>query len=91
MTPMLDIVIRGGTVIDGTGAPRRQADVGVEGGAIVALGDLQGRTAHRTIDASGLIVAPGFIDSHTHDDLLLLEHPAAHPKLMQGVTTVVTN
>jgi N-acyl-D-amino-acid deacylase len=90
MTPMLDIVIRGGTVIDGTGAPRRQADVGVEGGAIVALGDLQGRAAHRTIDASGLIVAPGFIDSHTHDDLLLLEHPAAHPKLLQGVTTVVT-
>lgn len=87
---MLDILIRGGTVIDGSGAPRRQADVGIAGGSLVALGNLEGRPAHRTIDAAGLIVAPGFIDSHTHDDLLLLEHPAAHPKLLQGVTTVVT-
>ena len=87
---MLDILIEGGDVIDGTGALRRRADVGIEGGSVVAVGDLQGTAAHRRIDASGLIVAPGFIDSHTHDDLLLLEHPAAHPKLLQGVTTVVT-
>ena len=86
---MLDILIEGGEVIDGTGAARRRADVGIEGGAVVAVGDLQGRPAHRRIDAAGLIVSPGFIDCHTHDDLLLLEHPAAHPKLLQGVTTVV--
>ncbi len=86
---MHDLLIQGGMLIDGTGAPRRQADVGITGGAVVAVGDLQGQAAHRRIDASGLIVAPGFIDCHTHDDLLLLEHPAAHPKLLQGVTTVV--
>lgn len=85
---MLDILIHGGQLIDGTGAPRRLADVGIRGGTVVAVGDLQTQAAHRRIDAQGLIVAPGFIDCHTHDDLLLLEHPAAHPKLLQGVTTV---
>jgi N-acyl-D-amino-acid deacylase len=87
---MLDILIHGGTLIDGTGAPRRRADVGIRGGTVVAVGELQSEAAHRRIDAQGLIVAPGFIDCHTHDDLLLLEHPAAHPKLLQGVTTVVS-
>ena len=87
---MHELLILGGTVIDGSGAPRQQADVAVEGGRISAIGDLAGAAAHRCIDARGLIVAPGFIDCHTHDDLLLLEHPAAHPKLLQGVTTVVT-
>lgn len=86
---MFDILIQGGTVIDGSGAPRRRADVGVTGDAIAAVGDLAGHAARRRIDAEGLIVAPGFIDGHTHDDALLLQHPAAHPKLMQGVTTVV--
>ena len=87
---MFDILIRGGTLIDGSGAPRRQADVGITGDTIAAVGDLGGHAARRRIDAEGLIVAPGFIDAHTHDDALLLQHPAAHPKLMQGVTTVVT-
>ncbi len=87
---MLDILIHGGTLIDGTGAPRRRIDVGIRGGTVVAVGELQSEAAHRRIDAQGLIVAPGFIDCHTHDDLLLLEHPAAHPKLLQGVTTVVS-
>jgi N-acyl-D-amino-acid deacylase len=86
---MLDFVIEGGDLIDGTGAPRRRADVGIQQGAVVAIGELHTVASHRRIDARGLIVAPGFIDCHTHDDLLLLEHPAAHPKLLQGVTTVV--
>jgi len=87
---MLDLLIQGGTLIDGSGAPRRRADVGITGGHITALGELVGTPAHRRIDASGCIVAPGFIDSHSHDDLLLLQHPARHPKLLQGVTTVIT-
>ncbi|MBL8330876.1 MAG: D-aminoacylase [Rubrivivax sp.] len=90
MIDSFDILIHGGELIDGTGAPRRRADIGIRGGTVVAVGELQGQTAQRRINAQGLIVAPGFIDSHTHDDLLLLEHPAAHPKLLQGVTTVVT-
>jgi len=87
---VFDILIQGGDLIDGTGAPRRRADVGIREGTVVAVGDLQTQAAHRRIDAQGLIVAPGFIDCHTHDDLLLLQHPAAHPKLLQGVTTVVS-
>jgi N-acyl-D-amino-acid deacylase len=90
---MHDLLIEGGTVIDGSGAPRFAADVAVDGDRIAAVapaGTLAGAAARRRIDARGLVVAPGFIDSHTHDDLLLLDHPARHPKLLQGVTTVVT-
>ncbi|MFY7857356.1 MAG: N-acyl-D-amino-acid deacylase family protein [Rubrivivax sp.] len=87
---MLDLLIEGGEVIDGSGAPRYRADVAVHDGRIVAVGALQGQDARRRLDARGCVVAPGFIDSHTHDDQLLLEHPLRHPKLLQGVTTVVT-
>ena len=88
-TPTYDLLIRGGTVIDGTKAPRFDADVGVRDGRIAAVGDLAGASAARTIDAAGLIVAPGFIDSHTHDDQALLR-PARHGfKVSQGVTTVI--
>ncbi len=85
-----DLLIEGGTVIDGTRAPRFDADVGVRAGRIVAVGDLQGRPAHRRIDARGRIVAPGFIDAHTHDDVALLAQPDMDFKVSQGVTTVVT-
>jgi N-acyl-D-amino-acid deacylase len=85
-----DLVLRGGTVIDGTGAPRAAADVAVSGGRIAAIGRLDGARAECEIDAAGLVVAPGFIDAHTHDDRLLLESPDMAPKASQGVTTVVT-
>jgi N-acyl-D-amino-acid deacylase len=88
-TPTYDLLIRGGTVIDGTKAPRFDADVGIEGDRIVAIGDLAGARAARTIDAAGLIVAPGFIDSHTHDDQALLAQPGMDFKVSQGVTTVI--
>jgi N-acyl-D-amino-acid deacylase len=84
-----DLLIRGGTVIDGTKKPRFEADVGVEGGRIAAVGDLQSATADSAIDAHGRIVAPGFIDSHTHDDQALLAQADMSFKVSQGVTTVV--
>jgi N-acyl-D-amino-acid deacylase len=91
----VDILIRGGTVVDGSGAPRRRADVGVTGDRITFVGDAAASrvTAARTIDASGLVVAPGFIDPHTHTqaDLSSPERHANLAYLMQGVTTVVTN
>jgi N-acyl-D-amino-acid deacylase len=83
------LLIRGGDVIDGTGAPRRRADVAVEGDRIAALGpDLTG-DARRTIEAQGHVVTPGFIDIHSHSDLFYLETPAAESKLRQGCTTEV--
>ena len=88
---MLDLIIEGGCVIDGTGAPRRREDVGVAAGRIALMGDLSAEPARARFDARGRIVAPGFIDAHTHDDRLLLDTPqGAHPKLSQGVTTVIT-
>jgi N-acyl-D-amino-acid deacylase len=87
---MFDVVIERGEVIDGSGSARFLADVGVTAGHIVAIGDLRGASSHRRLNAEGCIVAPGFIDSHTHDDQLLLQHPVRHPKLLQGVTTVIT-
>jgi len=85
-----DLLIEGGTVIDGTKAPRFDADVGLRGGRIVAVGQLQGHAAQRRMSARGKIVAPGFIDAHTHDDLALLTRPGMDFKVSQGVTTVVT-
>lgn len=84
-----DLLITGGTVIDGTRAPRFAADVGLRGGRIVAIGPLAGQATHETLDATGLVVAPGFIDSHTHDDSALLTQPDMPFKASQGVTTVV--
>src|SRR5678815_1044761 len=88
-TPTYDLLIRGGTVIDGSKAPRFDADVAIKDGRIAAVGELAGASAARTIDAAGLIVAPGFIDSHTHDDQALLARPDMGFKVSQGVTTVI--
>lgn len=85
-----DLLLRHGTLIDGTGAARRLADVGIRGARVAAVGDLSDQRGAAEIDAGGRIVAPGFIDSHTHDDRYLLLDPDMPAKLSQGVTTVVT-
>ena len=87
--PAYDLLIRNGTVIDGTRAPRYAADLAVKDGRIAAIGRLAAARADLELDASGRIVAPGFIDAHTHDDRLLLSGPDMAPKASQGVTTVV--
>jgi N-acyl-D-amino-acid deacylase len=84
-----DLLIRNGILIDGTRAPRYAADLAVKDGRIAAIGRLDAAHAERELDASGRIVAPGFIDAHTHDDRLLLSGPDMAPKASQGVTTVV--
>ncbi|MGQ0546390.1 MAG: N-acyl-D-amino-acid deacylase family protein [Betaproteobacteria bacterium] len=84
----MDLVIRNGTLIDGTRAPRRQADVAIKDGKVLCVGKVAGK-AKKEIDATGRIVAPGFIDAHTHDDRLMLSSPDMSPKVSQGVTTVV--
>ncbi len=85
----LDLKVSGGRVADGTGGPLRLADVGIRGEAIVAVGDLSGAEARRTIDATGRLVCPGFIDVHSHSDSYLLLEPSAPSKIFQGVTTEV--
>ncbi|HET6219266.1 MAG TPA: amidohydrolase family protein, partial [Acidobacteriaceae bacterium] len=87
----LDLVIRNGSVLDGSGSPARQVDIGIRGDRVVLIGKSLRQKASRVIDAHGLIVAPGFIDPHTHtfEDL---SNPASSRNdayLMQGVTTVV--
>jgi N-acyl-D-amino-acid deacylase len=91
--PRLDLLIRGGSVVDGSGSQPVSADVGIKGDRIVFIGSSGKRvTAARTIDASGLIVAPGFIDPHTHtsEDLADPVRKSNVNYLMQGVTTVIT-
>jgi len=86
---MLDILIKGGTVVDGTGQSAFKADVGIGDGRIRLIERDMEQEAERTIEAEGLHVAPGFIDPHTHSDLTLLVVPRAESKIRQGVTTEI--
>ena len=85
---MFDLIIKKGKIVDGSGNPWYRADVGVSNGRIQSIGKISSG-ADTTIDAEGLVVAPGFIDSHSHSDLMLMAEPEAMPKIMQGITTEV--
>ena len=85
---MVDLLISNGTVIDGAGTPGFRASVAVTGDTIQIIpGDVSAVAASRTIDATGYVVCPGFIDMHSHSDLRLLTDPAHEAKIRQGVTT----
>ena len=86
---MFDLIVSGGTVLDGTGKPGFRADVGVTGETIEAIGDLSQAETRRVIDATGFAVSPGFIDSHAHSDGVLLLDPQHANGLRQGVTTEI--
>jgi N-acyl-D-amino-acid deacylase len=84
-----DLIIRNAQIVDGSGAPGYSADLAISGGKIAAIGDLSAVDAIAVRDAQGLVLAPGFIDVHTHDDLQVIHAPQMLPKISQGITTVV--
>ncbi len=84
-----DTVISGASIIDGSGGKACRADIGITGDRISNVGKITDIQAHQKVDATGLVVAPGFIDVHTHDDRVLIDEPGMLPKISQGVTTVI--
>jgi len=90
MTTKMDLVIQNGRVIDGTGNPPMRADIAIADGKIVHLAqDFDSSNAKRAIDAEDLVICPGFVDTHSHDDAYLLLNPQCEAKVLQGVTTDV--
>jgi len=85
-----DVVLAGGNVVDGTGAPAFTADVGLRGDRIARIGSIASRSATRVLDIRGLCLAPGFIDIHTHSDRSIFEWPGAESRIRQGCTTEIT-
>lgn len=88
-TPTYDLIIRGGRIVDGTGAAWFRADIALRGNTIAAIGKLNGATAKRVIDANDQIVAPGFIDTHSHSRRMIFEEPKAENYIRQGVTSAI--
>jgi N-acyl-D-amino-acid deacylase len=86
---MFQLIVKGGTVVDGTATPGFRADVGIQAGKFAALGNLDGEPAKRTLDADGLVVSPGWIDIHSHSDFTIMLNPHAESKIRQGITTEV--
>jgi N-acyl-D-amino-acid deacylase len=84
-----NIIIKNGRIVDGSGSPWFYGDVGVKGERIIHVGDLTRFEAERTVDASGLLVCPGFVDVHTHSDASFLVNPKADSKIRQGITTEI--
>ena len=85
-----DLVIRNGHIVDGTGSPWYSGDIAIRGGKIAALGKLDGASAKRSIDARGMVVAPGFIDMLGQSELTMLVDPHLPSKIFQGITTEIT-
>lgn len=88
--PAFDVVVRGGTILDGTGAPGFRADLGINSDTIAAVGAIPADQGRRVVDATGFAVCPGFIDIHTHSDGDIFVYPTADSRVRQGVTTEVT-
>ncbi|HLY20303.1 MAG TPA: D-aminoacylase [Bryobacteraceae bacterium] len=88
--PSFDVVIRNGHIVDGTGSPWYSGDIGIRQGRIAAIGNLSGAAAKRTIDAHGMVVAPGFIDMLGQSELTILVNPHLPSKIYQGITTEIT-
>lgn len=86
---MLDILIKNGFLIDGTGNPRYRCDIGIKGDRIEVIGNLKSETAKRTIDASGKLVCPGIIDAHSHSDVTVEFNPYFESTIRQGITTEI--
>jgi len=85
---MYDLIIKGGRIVDGSGNPWYPGDIAITNGTIYAVGKVE-KEARETLDASGLVVSPGFIDAHSHGDLVLISEPEARIKIMQGITTEI--